>query len=123
MPAKSKFGTEYAEQVILVNWFRRQYPNELLFAIPNGGSRHPYEAANLKRAGVTAGIPDLMLACARNGYHGMFIEMKRVKGGKVSVTQIEIAIALQEKGYLTVVAEGADKAKMYVENYMESALT
>ena len=31
-------------------------PDKLLFAVPNGGSRHKIEAANMKRQGVKAGV-------------------------------------------------------------------
>ena len=38
-------------QVSCVNWFDYQYPQyrQLLFAVPNGGSRNKIEAANLKK--------------------------------------------------------------------------
>ena len=48
----------------------------LLYHIPNGGSRNKAEAANLKRQGVRAGVPDLFLPVARGGYHGPYIELK-----------------------------------------------
>ena len=36
-----------------------------MFRIPNGGSRHPAEAARLKAQGVKAGVPDLCIPVAR----------------------------------------------------------
>mgnify|MGYP004433785991 CR=1 FL=1 len=33
-------------------------------------------AANLKRQGVKAGVPDLHLPVARGGYNGLYIELK-----------------------------------------------
>lgn len=49
---------------------------KLLYHIPNGGSRNKAEAANLKRQGVKAGVPDLFLPVPRGGYHGLYIELK-----------------------------------------------
>ena len=49
----------------------------LVFAVPNGGSRHPAEAANLKREGVLAGTADLILVLQSKV---VFIEIKTEKG-------------------------------------------
>ena len=66
---------EAEEQAALFRWAllsRGRIPElDLLFHIPNGGSRHPREAANLKRQGVKAGVPDLFLPIARGKYHGL----------------------------------------------------
>ena len=55
---------------------------DLMFAIPNGGSRLKrrglsLEAISLKAEGVKLGVPDIFLAHANSHYHGLFIEMKR----------------------------------------------
>lgn len=36
-------------------------PNAFVFAVPNGGSRNIVEAVNLKKQGVVAGVPDLIV--------------------------------------------------------------
>lgn len=60
---------EANEQEALFRWtvfVRGRFPEiELLYHIPNGGSRNKLEAANLKRQGVKAGVPDLCLPVAR----------------------------------------------------------
>ena len=45
-------------QTACITWFDYQYPHlsKLLFAVPNGGSRHKIEAKNLKKQGVRAGV-------------------------------------------------------------------
>ena len=70
-----------------------------LFAVPNGGLRSKTEAARLKAAGVKAGVPDIMLAVARCGFHGLFIEMK-VGKNKTSAAQDEW-IRLSIPGHLS----------------------
>ena len=56
-----KCPTEDAEQITFVNWFRKKFPNILIFAIPNGGFRHKTTARQLKLTGVEKGIPDLFI--------------------------------------------------------------
>lgn len=59
-----------------VTAFRLQYPQYLLFAVPNGGYRNEREAKTLKAEGVTSGVADLQLTVAKQGYHGLFLETK-----------------------------------------------
>jgi hypothetical protein len=111
--------TEHAEQVATVTWFRYQYPKyaKCLWAIPNGGARHIGTAVKLKAEGVVAGVPDLFLMIPKNGWHGMFIEMK-IKGGKLQENQKEfmgLAILL---GYQSVVCYGFDDAKNAITAYL-----
>ena len=87
---------EHTEQVNLMKWWALacrayQLDERMLFAIPNGGQRNIIVAAKMKQEGVRSGIPDLFLAVPKKDYHGLFIEMKKVKGGRVSENQKEIA--------------------------------
>ena len=90
---------------------------DLIYAIPNGGSRNQIEAHNLKLQGVRAGVPDLFLPVARKGKHGLYIEMKRQKGGRLSEYQKEWISRLAEQGYETAVCHGLDEAIKTVEEY------
>lgn len=116
--------TEAQEQTALFEWARLmegRYPElALLHAIPNGGSRHPVEAMHLKAQGVKAGIPDIFLPVARRGFHGLYIEMKRRKGGRVSVEQKRMILALNEQGYKAVVCAGWEQAKAHIEWYLRT---
>lgn len=114
---------EAAEQSALIDWslrVRGKYPElDLLFHIPNGGSRNRIEAANLKRQGVKAGVPDLFLPVARGNYHGLFIEMKYGKN-KPTAAQRKWSTALNEQGYLAVVCYGFEAARRAIENYLNT---
>lgn len=88
------------------------------FHIPNGGSRNKAEAANLKRQGVKAGVPDLFLPVARCGCHGLFIEMKAQKG-RVSSRQAAWIRLLRAQGYAAYVCYGAKNAVKLIDLYME----
>ncbi len=112
---------EDAEQAALIQWAffeAGRLPGvDLLYAIPNGGSRDTREAANLKRQGVKAGVPDLFLPVARGGKHGLYIEMKRREGGRVSDLQKEWIQKLTAQGYECHVCFGFDEAVAAIENY------
>jgi len=54
-----------------------RYIDEMMHAIPNGGTRDKAEAARFKLEGVKAGIPDIFLPYAASPYHGLYIEMKK----------------------------------------------
>ena len=87
-------------------WAAKQTPAlELLFHVPNGGRRDAAEAAHLKRQGVRAGVPDFCLPAARNGYHGLFIELKTA-GGRASAEQKEWIGRLRLQGYKAEICVG-----------------
>lgn len=107
--------SEAQEQSIVVQYCDiKRFP---IFAIPNGGSRNKIEAANLKRQGVKAGVPDLMLPVAKQGYHGLFIEMK-VGYNKPTDNQRKWAEKLTKNGYLVKTCWSADEAINVIRNYI-----
>ena len=116
--------TEAQEQTTLFQWAGIMYGKwpelRLCHAIPNGGSRNPIEARHLKEQGVKPGIPDLFLPCARGGFHGLYIEMKRRKGGRVSIEQKKAIIALREQGYRVEVCAGWEAARDVIMEYMNA---
>jgi len=80
-------------------------------------SKHWSVKTRNKRLGVQPGIPDLFLII--NGkLHGC--EMKRVKGGVLSVYQRTWIEKLENAGIPTVVAKGCDEAIAYVEQVLKT---
>lgn len=113
--------TEQAHIFAWAAWARGKYPElDLMHHIPNGGKRSKSEAARFKAQGVKAGVPDICLPCARGGYHGLYIELKRTKGGKLSAAQKEWIDALRGQDYKAVVCYGFDEAKGIITEYLES---
>lgn len=116
------YPTEAEEQATLFGWARmmsRKHPELLLmFHIPNGGARRQSEAARFKAEGVKAGVPDLFLPVARGSWHGLFIEMKREKGGRLSTEQRIWLDALRGQGYAAYVAYGWKDAATLIESYL-----
>lgn len=97
---------------------RAQYPElDLLYHIPNGGSRNKIEAANLKKQGVRAGVPDLCLPVARGEYHGLYVEMKYGEN-KPTQKQKEWLEKLTKQGYKTAVAYSCDAAEDILLKYI-----
>lgn len=115
---RSSIPTEHLEQVTLIAWYRRTYKNELLVAIPNGGKRHIKTAMTMKKEGVSKGFPDLFLPVPNSAYHGLFIEMKRQKGGTLSKEQKAWIEYLNSVGYQAVVCKGFLEAKEVIECYL-----
>jgi len=118
---QNKKRSEATEQEALIawcGWMVNQHPElKLIYHVPNGGSRNTLEAANLKRQGVKAGVPDLCLPVPKNGFHGLYIEMKYGKN-KTTEAQKEWLDALTEQGYFTVVCYGAEEAERVLSRYL-----
>ncbi len=113
--------SEATEQEALITWcriFESRYPElEMIYHVPNGGSRNRIEAANLKRQGVKAGVPDLCLPVPKNGYHGLYIEMKFGKN-KTTKDQEEWLKRLSQYGYKTAVCYEAEEARRVIKEYI-----
>lgn len=115
--------TESQEQQLLFEWAALsagRWPElALMYHIPNGGSRSKSEAGRFRAEGVKAGVPDICLPVARGGYHGLYIELKRVKGGRVSTAQQGWIAALRDQGYCACVCKGWDDAAHIIKAYLE----
>ena len=114
--------TEHQEQCALFEWaawMAKQMPElHLMHAIPNGGKRDIRTAAMLKAEGVKPGVPDICLPVPRGGKHGLYIELKRRKGGTVSEAQQAWIRALCGQGYACTVCHGWDAARDEIMNYL-----
>ena len=120
--------SEHDEQAALFAWaeLREAAHPELrnLFAVPNGGARHPAVAAQLKAEGVRRGVPDLFLAVMRRGsdgrtWGGLFVEMKRADHSNHATPEQQEWIArLRANGYMAVVAYGATEAQQCIMAYL-----
>jgi hypothetical protein len=97
--------SEHDEQSGFVQWFRAKWPRVLIFAIPNGGKRNISTAKKLKAEGVVPGVPDLFIPA-----WGIWIEMKRQKGGRTSSDQDNMISYLESIGHRVIVGHGATDA-------------
>lgn len=107
-----KLPSESAEQITFVSWFRKTYPDVLIFAIPNGGLRHKAVGAKLKLEGVVSGIPDLFIP-----EWNLWVEMKREKGGTTSAQQKEIIAYLNSINQTAIICKGHKAAIEAIKNH------
>ena len=114
--------TEEQEQAAVMEWrelMQYQFPDlEDLIHIPNGGLRSKSEAVRFKRLGVRPGVSDLFLPSPVGKYHGLWIEMKRKKGGRLEPEQKDWIERMNRKGYLALVAHGAEEACDMIYQYL-----
>ena len=107
-----KAPSEHEEQRLVVEWFRRTYQDVRIFAIPNGGARSIATAGRLKAEGVSPGVPDLFVPA-----WGLWIEMKRATGGRVSAVQKDWIEYLIAEGYHALVCHGFDDARRQIGEF------
>lgn len=117
-------GTEAEEQTQIFDWamyMAKEKPElEMLYHVPNGGKRDIRVAKKLKREGVKAGVPDIVLPVARGGYHGLYIELK-VGKNKPTTLQKEWLEKLEQEGYYATWCVGSKHAIEVIENYLQMA--
>jgi hypothetical protein len=101
---------ERQHQYAYVEWFKSQYPNTLIVAIPNGEARDSdrrvaaIRGKILQKMGVHAGALDILIP----EWH-VWVEMKNI-GGTLSQNQIEFIKRVSAAGDHVIVAEGVDEA-------------
>lgn len=123
----AKIESEHAQQVALFAWAAlnyEKYPElRLMFAIPNGGERNVIVASNLKAEGVKADVSDIFLPVARGHWHGLFIELKKIKGkkpaGHATPGQLDFIAAVGKQGFAAMVAVGFIAARDALIQYLE----
>jgi len=106
--------SEHEEQVGFINWFRSKYPDVLIFAIPNGEKRAISVAKRLKAEGVVRGIPDLFIP-----QWTLWVEMKRVSGGRLSPEQKSMIIYLESVGQTVIIGKGATDASKKIMEFCD----
>jgi VRR-NUC domain len=111
--------SEHNTQAAFFNWLALSKIDgvELAYAVPNGGARHPAVAAKLKKEGVKAGIPDVVLPVARGGFIGLSIEFKHGDGSP-SKEQRERINAWQKEGWCVTLCWDWQAATRFVIGYL-----
>lgn len=110
---KKRDNPEQRLQVAAIRWLRGALPFTFAFHVPNGGSRHPAEAAKLKAMGVTAGVPDIIIFWA--GGCGV-IELK-ASTGSMTKHQLNTIELLNSLGVRTAVCRGLNEVETAVREW------
>ncbi|MGL5958399.1 MAG: VRR-NUC domain-containing protein [Phocaeicola sp.] len=111
---------EHKIQRACVKWFNLKFNGfkGLLFAVPNGGSRHKLEAVKLKLEGVVAGTADLIFLKSNRFYGALCVEMK-TEIGRQSDKQKEWQRVAESNGNKYVICRSLDEFIFIVENYIK----
>lgn len=127
-PSGEIYADESTLQRSCVRWFRVVFSaiGKYLFSIPNGGklggklsrSGFAIQAAIMVGEGMTAGVADLLLALARCGLHGLFIEMK-TPVGVWEPEQKEFAKRQLAEGYGYIICRRQNDFEKVVTDYLQ----
>ena len=113
--------TESSEQQAVITWvdaMQIKYPElEWMYHVPNEGKRSRYIGNKLKKEGLKPGVPDLCLPVPKQGYIGLYIEMKR-SDNKPTDNQMKWLKALAGFGHYTIVCYSAEEAIKVLEWYV-----
>ena len=115
---------ESAQQAQVVEWSRWAYKTgkypmlNMLHCSLNGVKLSATQAKVAKGQGMLSGVPDLFLPVPKNGYHGLFIEMKSEKG-RVTENQHWFLTNADSVGYKTAVCYSAKEAISAIEAYYD----
>ncbi|HNH45327.1 MAG TPA: VRR-NUC domain-containing protein [Agitococcus sp.] len=115
---------ESAHQAQVIEWSRwaykanpSRYPMlNMLHCSLNGVKLSGTQAKVAKGQGMLSGVPDLFLPVPKNGFHGLFIEMKSEKG-RVTENQHWFLTNAESVGYKAVVCYSAKEAISAIEAY------
>ena len=109
---------EHSMQVKVVQYVRTFYPEVLILSVPNGAGTTARNRLALYAEGLLPGVPDLFIPEARQGFHGLWIEMKTQEGVE-SVAQKRIRNHLEDNNYLCYVARSEITAINIIEAYLK----
>ena len=124
MAKKNNSPLEDWEQEQIFSWIMANQIREpllqLAYCTLNGIRLSPGLRIKAKKQGNRRGVPDIVLpAKSFDGkYPGLYIELKRVKGGVVSVYQKEYMAMLKGQGFYVVVCKGHQEAIKEIATYL-----
>lgn len=97
------------------------YPElALMYHVPNEGMRSRATGGRMQSEGMKRGVPDICLPVARGGHHGLYIELKRIAGGRLSTDQAGWLEALAREGYCAILCKGWEDAAQMIMDYLKS---
>lgn len=115
-----RINPETWEQMLFCGWVRKYFPDIArgMYSNQNGLEMKPKTKALLKSAGLNPGIPDLHIPFPVYPYHGLFVEMKRLHGGRTSDEQLDKCELLREWGHYVVICHGFQHAAKAFLRYL-----
>ena len=80
------------------------------------------QRTEMKRQGMVKGFPDIFLPYNNDSYSGLFIELKRVKGGVMSKEQKDWLEYLKSQKYLALRCNGHADSIELIKKYLNGKL-
>lgn len=126
-------GSEAELQVMLCDYLRLQYPSAIFRSDYAAGLKLTMQQAiHHKRLQRQRAWPDLQIAEARHGYHGLFLELKRAgsspfkKDGSLRTDahvqeQEAVLESLRKRGYKAEFAVGWPDARQKIDEYLSGS--
>lgn len=114
--------TEGKSLMIWCKMNRMKYPElDYIYHIPNGQDRDFKIAAVLKAEGLKPGVSDYCLPVARFPYHGLYIELKRIKKSlsRVTAEQEDFIDFVTGQDYKAEVCYGWAQASDVIQEYLD----
>lgn len=121
---KPRKHLEEDEQASVIEWARWAYKHHsdkypllrLLHCSLNGVKLTKNQAVRAKRQGMLSGVLDLFLPVRRNGYSGLYVEMK-YGNNTTTPNQRTYKADVESQGFLTAVCYSAKEAIAVIEDY------
>jgi len=108
--------SEHQEQTKIIQYCKLK--NIPIFHIPNGSYKSYTARIKAKKDGLKSGVPDLMIPVASKEYHGLFIELKRVRYSTISNNQKLWIKLLNDQGYKAIICYGGLEAIECIDGYL-----
>ena len=104
----------------VIKYIQLQYP-KARYCASLGGQYQPFQSQRnrARRTGYSKGFPDLFIYEARNGYHGLALEIKTIKG-RATKEQKEWIKNLNDRGYFAAVCTGFDEFEKVFNQYFNN---
>ena len=117
--------SESTEQQALFEWaaiYSTEAPElDLMYAIPNQGGQGKQaiiRGQRMRREGQKKGLPDICLPVRRAGWNALYVEMKDVRGGRLSPHQLDWLIKLNAAGNCCALAHGFEGGRAAIMEYL-----
>lgn len=115
--------SEFDEQCSIFTWAEYaviKHPClEYMYSTLNGVRLTMRQAVKAKLSGNKKGVPDIVLPYPSNGFHGLYIELKREKLSSTSAEQKKYIAYLNSVGYSAHVSKGSESAIRIIEDYLK----
>jgi hypothetical protein len=116
---KPKIPLEEEEHLSFMKWAMLQPKvREVIIHYPAEIKANANYMKKRSRLGVRPGVCDFFLPIPSKDYHGLWIELKRIRLSVVSLDQSLWIFKMKENGYWAEVAKGWLEAKRITEEYL-----